>query len=374
MIRRRHSATSVLTRLLVVSFLVGWSYVGAEASSSRTFSSADVVARASGYGSIVAVALRDGIVCAVVAGDPSRCTTLGTLPADAIKILSGQDSYFDGVFDLLGDSAPQLFIDYWPDHGDPNCLPPHNISTGPLITGKCDAMALLVYRYSHESYTRDMTLNAPSMGYSPGAWFLRESPPKAIFETRYAGSFGPGLFYLDPKKRSLDLISDHYDIEGDPIVENIERNGNAELFIPARGRDRTATQGAALLRWTGRTYSVWWPDWNAPPYVVHAKIAEVGGDPFREIVAILDSADDWEKGSSSRELAVWKLTDRKWHLNAKTELPSTDSMGLPDISAVVPERRGARVVLMTDDESGNLTCHYSEHKITCPSPVPPPTN
>ena len=333
----------IAARLVIVIAFVGGSFVCARAGTSRTFSDTDVVGKASGVGSIPAVVLCDGTVCALVPKDPSRCWVLGTLPAEASKVIGSDDAYFDGVFDMLGDKVPQVFVDYWPEYRDPNCLPPYN--TSPIRPGEnadCDAVALLVYRYSRGRYRRYLTLNAPTMGYKPGAWFLDESPRKAIFETRYSGSSGAGLFYLDPKKQSLELVSDHYDIEGEPIFEDIDHDANAEVFIPARGRDRTATQGAALLKWTGSTYRVWWPDWNLPPYVVNAQMAQVEGDRTKEIVAILDPASDWMKGSSSRTLGIWKLTAGTWRLNAKTALPSTDAVASPQIAAVIPESMARR--------------------------------
>jgi hypothetical protein len=313
------------------------------------------------------VILRAGTICALDANDHSQCTSLGSLPASDTKII-GDSSYanFDGVFDLLGDGVPQVFVDYWPQNNDPNCLPPYNKDRSTSGEAGCGAMALLVYRYSGGGYHRYLTLNAPSAGYAPGAWFLDESPRKAIFETRCGGSSGECFFYLDLHKRSLEQISDDYFLEGKPTFEDIDHDGNAEIFIPARGRDRTATQGAAILRWTGTTYRVWWPDWKKPPYVIYAQMADIGGDNVKEIIAILDTGADWGFGSSVRELAVWELTAGKWRLVAKTGLSPSDAIGFPRLERVIPEPHGARILLSNGGAGGTFTCRYSGRKITCP--------
>ena len=155
-------------RLVIVIAFLGGSFVCARADPSRTFSDADVVGRSSGVGSRAAVVLRDGAVCTIDAIDPSQCTALGTLPAAVVKIIHDNDGKFDGVFDLLSDGVPQVFVDYWPQYNDPNCLPPYNETPywtkGPAAG--CDAMALLVYRNSGNGYQRYLTLNAPSAGYT----------------------------------------------------------------------------------------------------------------------------------------------------------------------------------------------------------------
>ncbi|MGD0118885.1 MAG: hypothetical protein ABSD30_12525, partial [Candidatus Binatus sp.] len=231
-------------------------------------------------------------------------------------------------------------------------------------------MALLVYRNTGSGYQRYLTLNAPTAGYGSGdAWFLDESVRKAIFETRCGGSSGDCLFYLDLRKRSLELLSDDYFIEGTPTFEDIDHDGNAEIFVPARGRDRTAGQGAVILRWTGNTYRVWWPNWKAPPpYVIHAQLAYVGGDHLREIVAVLDPGANVYNGSPARQLAVLRLVAGEWHLVAKTALPPSDGIADPTIEDVIPERRGARILLSGYDSGGPFTCRYSDRKITCTEP------
>ena len=355
--------------LQIVLAFIGCSFPGANAGTLRTFSPSDVVGKATGVGSRAAVMLRDGTVCAVETIDRSKCTALVTVPTAVTKIIAEDGGKFDGVFDLLGGGVPQVFVDYTPEFNDPNCLPPNN--TPPNWHGErnpCDAMALLVYRDSGKGYQRYLTLNASSEGYGPGkAWFLDESPRKAIFETRCGGSSGDCFFYLDLKKRSLEQISDDYFLEGKPVFEDIDHHGNAEIFIPARGRDRTATQGAALLKWTGTGYRVWWPDWNPAPYVMYAKMARVGSDRFKEIVAILDTGTDAEEGSLARDLGIWRLTAGKWNLVAKTGLPPSETIIAPALVRVIREPRGAQI-LVSGGEEGNLTCGYSGRKITCPPP------
>ena len=354
--------------LLVVLAFLGCSFACANADTLRTFKAADVVGNATGVGSRAAVILRDGTVCTVdsVAGD--ECSPLGSLPSSVVKIVRDADGRFDGVFDLLGDDVPQVFVDYWPTSKDPNCLPPNNDGTS-WLDGTCDAMALLVYRNTGSGYQRYLTLNAPTAGYSSGdAWFLDEPVRKAIFETRCGGSSGDCLFYLDLCKRSLELISDDYFIEGTPTFEDIDHDGNAEIFVPARGRDRTATQGAALLRWTGTGYRVWWPDWKPPPYAIYAQMAYVGADHVKEIVAIVDPRTDVKDGSPARELGIWRLVAGKWHLVAKTGLPPTETLMAPTFDAVISEPHGARILISGYDSGGPLSCRYSDRKITCTHP------
>jgi hypothetical protein len=361
------SVKAYAARLQLVLAFIGCSFVVANAGTLRTFSQSEVVGKATAIGSRAAVILRDGTVCAIEANDHSKCTALVTLPAAVTKIIAEDGGKFDGVFDLLGDGAPQLFVDYWPEY-DPDCLQPSK--NPPYWCGESpdDSMVLLMYRDSGKGYQRYLSLNAPTQGYGPGkAWFLDESPRKAIFETRCGGSAGSCFFYLDMHKRSLEPISDDYFLEGEPVFEDFDRDGNAEIFIPARGRDRTATQGAVLLRWTGTTYEVWWPAWKPTPYVIYARMAQVGSDHAKEIVAILDTGTNYRGGSDARALGIWRLTAGKWHLVAKTELPPDEAIGFPGLEGVTREPHGAKI-LITGGEGGSFTCHYSGRKITCPPP------
>jgi hypothetical protein len=109
---------AVAFRLIVVLAFVGCSLACADANTLRTFKAADVVGNASGVGSRATVILRDGTVCAIDPVDPSECSALGTLPAVIVKIISDNGGRFDGVFDLLGDHFPQVFVDFWPESDD----------------------------------------------------------------------------------------------------------------------------------------------------------------------------------------------------------------------------------------------------------------
>ena len=174
---------------------------------------------------------------------------------------------------------------------------------------------------------------------------------------------GDGLFYLDWKKRALELISDGFFMVESPIFEDIDGDGHAEIFIVARGYDRTAAQGAALLRWKNNRFQVWWPTWATPsPYVISAQMVKIGRDDRKEIVAVLDP----EGESKRRELAVWKLTN-DWTLVDKQEIREVQNqnsmMGLPQVSSVTPNAGGADVVLSYRD---TVTCRYAQQKIRCP--------
>lgn len=353
---------------IAIAFII-CSVIGPDADTIGTFTPADIAGRAEGVGSLPSVILRDGTVCATSVVDPRQCTALGAVSTSVAKIVSDGGGEFDGVFDLLGDGVPQVFVDYWPLWNDPNCLPPYNTpGDGPCC---CDAMALLVYRYSGHSYQRFLTLNAPTEGYGAGgAWFLDESPRKAIFETRCGGSSGDCLVYLDLIEHTLEPISDDYFLEGDPIFEEIDHDGNDEIFIPARGRDRTAAQGAALLKWTGNGYRVWWPDWKSPPYVIYAQLTRVGTDPLKEIVAVLDSGKNAGQGSNSRELGIWKLRSGKWQRVATAPLYPVADIGwtvvLPTLDKITSQPYGAEIFLSNSDGS-TLTCRYADRKLTCPA-------
>ena len=351
--------------LLIVIACMACSFVGANAATLQTFGPADVAGKAEGVGSLPSVILRDGTVCEIDKAHPSQCGALVKVPKKVMEAIGKGYGQFDGLFDLLDDGAPQVFINYWPDSTDPNCPKEYKESDG-----GCSVIALLVYRRSGNRYRPYSTLHAPTEGYEPGAFFLNESPRKAILQTRCGGSSGECLFYLDWHKHRLKPISDDYFLEGDPLFKDIDHDGRDEIFIPARGRDRTATQGAALLKWTGSTYRVWWPDWGPPPYVIYAQFADVDGDKDKEIIAVLDPGTDTADESNDRELGIWKLTASKWHLEAKTPLPSVadaDSMAaFPTLDKINPEPHGIQIWFSNRDDS-TFTCSYSNHRIGCSS-------
>jgi hypothetical protein len=228
-----------------------------------------------------AMVLRDGTVCQVPSEDSLECHPLMKLPRLIVAKLQDEyheDGMFDGLFDLDKSGDPEIFIDYWPDLID--CPKADRDDT-------CDSIKLVVYKKTGESYREYKTARAPTQGYAPGAWFLDESPRKAIIQTRCGGSSGACLYYLDWKKGTLVPISDDYFLEGKTTFQDIDHDGAAEIFISARVRDRTAEQGAALLHWTGDGYRVWWPTWKAPPYVMYACLANLDHDRTKGIVAPL---------------------------------------------------------------------------------------
>ena len=94
------------------------------------------------------------------------------------------------------------------------------------------------------------------------------------------------------------------------MLEDIDHDGTAEIVLEGRGYDRTAVNGAALLRWQKDNYRIWWPNWLSLPYVMYAQMTDVDGDGSKEIVAILDPG----KQSARRELGIWKLVEGEWKL------------------------------------------------------------
>ena len=376
---------SSITLLTISIILFTCPSAQANAARIRQFTSADILARAEGIGSLPAVILRDGTVCLTNKTHPSHCEPLGTLPDSAGKFATdGKYTYFadrqlysqkyigtfDGVFDLLGDGKPQVFIDYWPDMNDPNCLAPYHELSKPRWPGEdpCDGIALLVYRQTGKTYSRYLTVAAPSDGYSSGAWFLNEKPRKAIFETRCDGSGGDCLYYLNLSKRSLEQIDGTASLQNPPTIEYLNHDLNASFFVTNRGYDRLAAQGAVLIHWTSAGYRQWWPGWFAPPYVMYAQMADVDNDSVKEIVGVLDTGTDVDQGSSLRALGIWGLTGNAWDVVAKVTLPSTSPGAIvtPRLIAVSEQPAGARIVLSYGNND-TFTCHYADHKLTCPA-------
>jgi len=311
--------------------------------------------------------LRDGTICITDNDQSLRCNPMVKIGSSVIKTEAGE-GFFDGIFDLDDSGSPEVFIDYWPSRDDPNCPARYRDEDDPA----CNGIALLVYKKINGNYRQLATLNAPSEGYSPGAWFIKDSPlPKAIFQTRYGGSSGNGLFYLNWKKRSLELITDDFYMLRSPVYEGVEVDGNSEIFITARGYDRTADQGAALLHWKDNTYKVWWPTWAAPPYVMSAQLVTIGKDRTESIVAVLDQKGaviDSAGPGARRALTVWVLVDNSWKLIDEKEIAGVADAGLmaafPELSSVTPTAEGATIALTYRDGSV-LTCQYAKPKITC---------
>src|SRR5208337_832334 len=168
----------------------------------------EVLARASGIGSAPAMPLRDGTVCMTEVRDSLRCGSPATLPGKVVEKLQRDDSAFYGIFDANGDGEPRLFLDYWPKSGDPDCPKEYRDESHDAEV-PCGAVALQVYQRTGDTFREEMKLGAPTAGYSPAAWFIRESPlNKALFMTRCQGSGGNCLYYLDFKKRVLETVSE----------------------------------------------------------------------------------------------------------------------------------------------------------------------
>jgi hypothetical protein len=324
----------------------------------------DVLARASGAGSTPAMLLRDGTVCLTAGEGSVRCDKLTTLPADVVRKVTRYHGTFYGVFDADNDGDPEVFLDYWPTSSDADC--PNDYRDDPARPeSNCGAVTLLVYKRSGSAYRERMKLNAPSMGYSPGAWFFRESPVnKVLFSTRCGGSCGDCLFYLDSGQRALKEIGEGC-LQAEPTLEDADHDGVAEIFLQSRGYDRTAAQGAGLFHWKDGGYQQWWPKWPSPPYVIYAQMQDLDGDREKEIVAILDPAGE----SARRELGIWKLGQGEWKLADKVKLPEAgDAMPLPTFSRIAADSHGTEIALDYPDRT--VRCRYQNQKIACSKDVP----
>jgi len=281
------------------------------------------------------------------------------LPGKVVEKLQRDDSAFYGIFDANGDGEPRLFLDYWPKSGDPDCPKEYRDESHDAEV-PCGAVALQVYQRTGDTFREEMKLGAPTAGYSPAAWFIRESPlNKALFMTRCQGSGGNCLYYLDFKKRVLETVSEDC-LQADPRFEDIDHDGTAEIFLENRGRDRTAVNGAALMRWDNGNYRIWWPNWSALPYVMYAELSDVDGDGKKEIVAILDPGNE----SSQRQLGIWKLDRGEWKLIDKVGLPDADdAIELPTFAGVAAGANGTNIRL--NYPSGTLECRYRDRTISC---------
>jgi hypothetical protein len=279
----------------------------------------------SGKGSLPARLFSNGTVCLVDPDKPSFCRTrLLKLPQTVKKAHSAT---FYGVFDVDSDGSPEVFVDYW----------------SPIHRKGGDNVVLLVYKKILGKYSQYLRLKAPSLGYNPGAWFFTEPPhPKAVFMTRSGGSSGSGLFYLNLKTKSLDLISGPIILEGHPEFLDMNGDGIAEIFLPGRGRDRTSKPGAAILRWNDQGYQMWWPNWTGTPNVIYATAVDVDGDQKKEVVAVLEpegldiDRNGDGKTASLRELAVWKVTTEGMVLLSRSNLPDAKFLSEPTIGRVPP--------------------------------------
>jgi hypothetical protein len=299
-------------------------------------------------GSLPSRLFPDGSVCIVDEEKPNVCAKkLVKVDARAMKALSRT---FYGVFDLEADGSPEIFLDYW----------------SPFSKRDGDNVVLLVYKKIRGKYRQYLRLRAQSLGYAPGAWFLNEKPhPKAIFMTRYGGSSGTGLFYLNLNKKSLDLISGRVYLEGQPVFEDLDGDGMAEIFVPGRGRDRTSQTGAAVLHWSGDGYDLWWPSLPSESYVIYAKLIDLDQDGHKQIVAVLDpedaSGDKSDGRMARRELGIWKIQNGSPSLVSKTELPKSEYLGDPHFDWSPLGRRNDINLSYTR----TLGCNYVDRKVVC---------
>lgn len=296
-------------------------------------------------GSMPSRLFRDGTVCLVDEGKPSVCRSrLGKIDR---RIMQSHSFTFYGVFNLESDGSPEVFIDYW----------------SPSLRQGEDDVTLLVYKKLRGKYRKYLKLKAQSLGYAPGAWFLKEKPhPKAIFMTRYGGSSGTGLFYLNLKNKSLDLISGGVFLEGQPVFEDLDGDGIAEIFLPGRGRDRTSEMGGAILHWSDEGYKLWWPNWPSLPYVIYAKLVDLDKDGRKEIVAVLDPTgaspeDEFHGRTARRELGVWKVENGNPVLSSKTELPNSAYLGEPKFAGGKGIDLSYTRIVKCENREDKIICH-----------------
>ena len=301
-----------------------------------------------GKGSLPARLFPDGTVCLVDDNNPSVCQKkLVTIPR---RVMKAHSFTFYGVFDMDGNGSPDVFVGYWPH----------------FIRHDSDHVVLLVYKKVHGKYRQYLRLKAESYGYDPGAWFLNETPySKALFKTRYGGSSGSGLFYLNLKTKSLDLISGSVFMEGDPEFIDLNGDGMAAVFLPGRGRDRTSKPGAAILHWNGQEYEKWWPDWIGAPHVIYAALADLERDGKKEIVAVMEPENN-DLGtnrngitSGSRELATWKFTKDGLSLISKVNLPDARYLSEPSLR-ITSSNPGIEVIY-----SRTVGCTIRGSKLEC---------
>ena len=304
-----------------------------------------------GKGSLPSRLFPNGTVCLVSEKNPTVC--LERLVRVPQRILKKRFVTFYGVFDIDRDGIPEVFLGYWP----------------PLANQDEDNTVLLVYKKIHGKYRQYLRLKAESIGYSPGAWFLNESPhPKAIFMTRYGGSSGGGLYYLNLRKKRLELISGPVFLEGNPKFLDIDGDGMAEIFMPGRGRDRTSQPGAALLHWRDNGYEMWWPNWKGLPRVIYATLADIDGDGKKEIIAVLEpnievaDSNNYVDGETRtpRELGIWKVTANDVILLSKTVLPDARYLSEPRFVRVLPFSSTIEL-----DYTRTFGCALEEDKIVC---------
>ena len=308
-----------------------------------------------GIGSLPSRLAPDGTVCLTDPKNPTACVKkLMRLS----RSVNGQDQLtFYGVFDVDHDGSPEVFVEYWP------------------YWEEKDYVVLLVYKKVKGNYRVYAKCKAESIGHSPAAWFLDEPPhPKALFMTRYGGSSGDGLFYLNLKKKSLDLVSNGVLLVDNPIVADFDGDGMAEVFLPGRGYDRTARPGAAVLHWREDSYKIIWPDWPGVPNIIDATLADLFMDGKKEVVAVLEPEknDDNSILTGSRQLGIWRFENKSLVPLTSADLkkvkdPRESDIGLPSILRISPSKGEGHIILSYDhDGDCKITdCHYGAERIIC---------
>jgi len=228
-------------------------------------------------------------------------------------------------------------------------------------------MALMIYKKVGATYQPYLKLHAETHGYSPGAWFLAESPVrKAIFRTRYHGSVGDALFSLDFQKRTLHLFTEDT-VWDDPVLADVDGDGVAEILVKGREYSDAPAILTVLYHWKKGTYQRWWPDWTSPYItVVDAQLVQLDTTPRKAIIAVLSSA----KAKLGRELGIWKFSKGTLTRSATGKLPDVKRLtgsgvkASPEIVKVVRTHQGVTLDLAYEDST--LTCVYRKGKITCP--------
>src|SRR5262245_39180587 len=89
--------------------------------SARVVARSAVLSRTAGHGSLQGMLLRDGTVCTTSTDTSLDCTPLMRLGPELAEKFGTGLSAFDGIFDLDGSGAPQIFMEYTGKSNDPGC-------------------------------------------------------------------------------------------------------------------------------------------------------------------------------------------------------------------------------------------------------------
>jgi len=330
---------------VILLFLIFCIWIFVFDSNAATFNS-----EPSGKGSLPSRLFKNRTICLIDEKNPTFCEKkLIRLPQ---KINKAHSATFYGVFDIDNDGSPEVFIDYWSAFNKKK---------------ENNAVTFIVYKKILGKYRQYLKLEAESHGYAPGAWFILEPRgPGAFFMTRYGGSSGAGLFYLDMKNKSLNLISDMVYLEDNPEFTDLDNDGISEIFLPGRGRDRTSNPGAAILHWKDDGYHILWPDWEGLPTVIYAAITDANKDGNKKIAAILEpdeiNYDKFTEGATTfpRELGVWQISDKKPFLISKTKIPDSRYMSEPVFGRFPPISSSIELIY-----SKTIGCKIKENIMEC---------